>query len=177
MFYTVYCSLLREKITYWIKKPSQDMLLVYSINMDSALRIISEICAVPCGLATNDLKVRPRWRCNDAGHQSISHDNSELYCMPLLIKGSKIPQITCFHILWLCFIWLSSNSVQVWIFMVLANGVPDSWECNQTSHEKTGMCLINQPAPEGKACDHVPRSEKKERSILSMYFLSLCNVV
>lgn len=153
------------------------MVLVYNMNMHSALRIIFEICAMPYGLVTKDLKIRPRWRCNDAEHESITHDNSELYCMPLLIKGSKIPQITCFLMLCFCFIWLSSNPVQVWIFMDLATGVPDSWECNQTSHEKTGMCLINQPAPEAKACNHVPRREKKERSILSMYFLSLCNVV
>lgn len=103
-------------------------------------------------------------------NQSIIDDNSEH--VALLIKGSKIPQITCFLMLWL---W--SNLMQVWMFMALAIRVPDSWECNQTSHEKTGMCPINQPAPEGKACIHVPRREKNERSILSMYSLSLCNVV
>lgn len=66
---------------------------------------------------------------------------------------------------------LTRSSVQVWIFIVLAAYVPDSWECNQTSHEKTGMCLINQPAPEGKACNQVPRSEKKEVYYPSTFYI------
>lgn len=49
--------------------------------------------------------------------------------------------------------------------MVLATGAPDGLECNQTRHEKTGMCLINQTFPEAKVRNH--EEEWKERSVSS----------
>lgn len=47
--------------------------------------------------------------------------------------------------------------------MVLATGAPDGLECNQTRHEKTGMCLINQTSPEAKVRNH--EEEWKEHSV------------
>lgn len=71
--------------------------LIYRTNMGCAWRIISELCGMPYGLATKDLKMRARRICDDAGNESITDDNSEH--VALLIKGSKILQITCFLML------------------------------------------------------------------------------
>lgn len=153
------------------------MVLVYNMNMDFALRIIIKICAMPYRLATKDLKIRCEGE--DAMMQNVNQSHMTILSCIVYRWWSKeakyfrSPASSCSAFASSD----SSNPMQVWIFMDLATGVPDSSECNQTSHEKTGMCLINQPAPEAKACNHVPRREKKERSILSMYFLSLCNVV
>ncbi len=106
--------------------------------------------------------------------QIIHQSSMSVFSCIVRLRWSRevqIPQITCFLMLCLSVIWLSSNPVQVWIFMELATEVPDSSECNQTSHEKTGMCLINQPAPEVR---HAITSQGKRGKIEVYYPCTFC---
>lgn len=118
-------------------------------------------------LARKDVKIWPRWRSWAVlyvwSRKGVIKENT--FRSPSS-SWSACASLDCL-----------ATPVQVWIFTVLATDVPNSWECNPASHENTRMCLINQPGPEGKTCYRVPGRKMKNRSILSLYFLSLGNVV
>lgn len=114
---------------------------------------------ISCTGPQNKASVKLRRKINQSS--SLSVLSCICLCWSREAKYLRSPASSCSA----CASFDSNNPVQVWIFMVLAPGVPDSWECNQTSHEKTAMCHINQPTPEGKACNQVPKRERRKKEV------------